>query len=175
MNDNISIIVNALVYILDKFEGKLVDKHKLFKILYFAEQKHLARYGKPITSDNYVAMKYGPVPSYGFDIIKVAEGKADYDSLKEAATFITVEGRYVSANCGPDLEWLSESEVECIDESFRENYRLNFDELTDKSHDLAWDASVHSMDYLKIAEAGGATQEMLDYITSKEDLKRISF
>ncbi|NQZ42707.1 MAG: SocA family protein [Flavobacteriaceae bacterium] len=175
MSDNVSIIVNALLYILNKFEHNTTGKHKLFKILYFAEQKHLVKYGKTITGDSYIAMEYGPVPSWGFNIIKVAEGKENHDTFKEAASLIDVIGHNAVAKFTADLEWLSESEIECINESFEENKNLSFGELTDKSHDSAWDASIHYMDFKKIAEAGGATQEMLDYISSKQELYRVSF
>ena len=31
---------------------------------------HLNKYGRPITFDNYVAMKHGPVPSLAYDLLK---------------------------------------------------------------------------------------------------------
>lgn len=43
------------------------DLHKIFKILYFADQKHLAKYGRPIVGDFYVAMREGGVPSKIYD------------------------------------------------------------------------------------------------------------
>ena len=46
------------------------DLLKIFKILYFAERNHLAKYGRLILNDDYVAMKNGPVPSKLYDLFK---------------------------------------------------------------------------------------------------------
>jgi uncharacterized phage-associated protein len=38
--------------------------------MYFADRKHLEKYGRFICGDSYVAMKHGPVPSEIYDILK---------------------------------------------------------------------------------------------------------
>jgi len=53
--ENLTITVNTLLYIIGKLGGT-GDFHKVFKILYFADQKHLVRYGFAITDDRYIAM-----------------------------------------------------------------------------------------------------------------------
>lgn len=65
--------LNALLYALSKLGGKS-DMHKLCKILYFADQRHLSLYGRSITGDTYIAMQYGPVPSNVDDILKAVRG-----------------------------------------------------------------------------------------------------
>ncbi len=42
---------------------------KLIKLLYLADREALARWGRPITTDTYVAMKHGPVLSYILNLI----------------------------------------------------------------------------------------------------------
>ncbi len=175
MKDNISIIINSLLYILNKFKDKTTGSHQLFKILYFAEQKHLSRFGKPITNDNYIAMEYGPVPSIALDIIKCNKKGFDHKELNEAANLISTKGYYVTAIQEADVDWLSISERKCLDESVEENIKLSFGQLTDKSHDSAWNKADHSMDLLEIAKAGGANKDLLNYISSKDELKNIVF
>ncbi len=51
----------SMLYICNMLGGEW-DKYSLLKILYFAEQKHLVKYGRPITGDNIIAMDFGPVP-----------------------------------------------------------------------------------------------------------------
>lgn len=58
--------------------------HELFKILYFADQEHIKIYGRPITGDKYIAMKYGPVPSFLYDILKDINQSA-YHTLFEVS------------------------------------------------------------------------------------------
>lgn len=176
MNDNIAIIVNSLLYILNKFEGRTTDSHQLFKILYFAEQMHLSRYGKSITPDKYAAMKYGPVPSTGFRIVNCSKSDGDFgESINEASKLINVKGYTITSNSEVDMDWLSSSEISCLDQSFEENKSLSFGQLTDKSHDSAWDNAYHYMDKGEIAKAGGANEDMVKYITSKDELKHIRF
>jgi uncharacterized phage-associated protein len=176
MKDNIAIIINSLLYILNKIDSRTTDTHQLFKILYFAERKHLSLYGKPITDDSYVAMKFGPVPSLAFNIVNCCKGDEFLDdSIIEASKLISAEGYSVTASSETDLDWLSKSEIKCLDESFSENIDLSFTQLTNKSHDSAWDKAIHYMEKLEIAKAGGADESLLSYISSKDEIKNLSF
>jgi uncharacterized phage-associated protein len=176
MEDKIAIVINSLIYILSKFEDNTAEFHKTFKILYFAEQKHLAKYGKSITDDSYAALPYGPVPSLAYDIVKYSKGTdTTNENLAEASKMITVNHNNITSNIEVDLEWLSKTEIDCLDESFNENKDLTFGQLTDKSHDIAWKGSTHWMDTLEIAKAGGANESVINYIVSKNELKRLRF
>lgn len=52
---------SALLYITQNWET--ADFLRVFKVLYFAEQKHLVKFSRPIVGDNYIAMQHSPVPS----------------------------------------------------------------------------------------------------------------
>ena len=52
----------VLLYIMQSFPHG-VEFIKLFKILYFAQQDHLLKYGKVLIEDSFKALKHGPVPS----------------------------------------------------------------------------------------------------------------
>ena len=41
--------INSILFVLNELGDKKSDAHKVFKILYFADQKHLVTYGRPIT------------------------------------------------------------------------------------------------------------------------------
>jgi uncharacterized phage-associated protein len=53
----------TLLFILQQLNGQS-DFIKILKVLYFATQKHLARYGRAIVEDDFIAMPKGPVPSW---------------------------------------------------------------------------------------------------------------
>lgn len=55
----------VILYIMQNFPAG-VDYIKLFKILYFAQRDHLAKYGKVIVDDSFRALKHGPVPTYTY-------------------------------------------------------------------------------------------------------------
>lgn len=164
--------LNAALLILNKL-GE-ADYHKIFKILYFAEQQHLKKYGHPLTGDAYQAMPYGPVPSFLYDIFKASENQSSpFGEALELSKAFTVNRKekvpYVTANKEADTDELSETNVEVILKSIEENQQLSFREITDKSHDDAWakaeGALETEMSYLDIAECAQATPEMLRYIS----------
>jgi uncharacterized phage-associated protein len=51
-------------------EGLEVTQYDLVKSLFVADRSHLNTYGRPITFDNYAAMKDGPVPSLAYNFLK---------------------------------------------------------------------------------------------------------
>lgn len=158
--------INSLLFVLDLLGGRC-DFHKIFKILYFADQKHLTLYGMPITGDTYIAMKDGPVPSESYDIFKMIRDGSSFIRLSEDySDSFEIEGKFVAvAKKKPDTEELSETEIECLNESIEENKALNFGDLSSKSHSTAWGNAINNeMDVIDIANEAGANEEMIRYI-----------
>lgn len=155
---------NACLYILKKLGT--TDFHKLFKILYFADQSHLAKYGRPISGDCYIAMKNGPVPSNLYDLLKALRPDSLVRSVITTNYFEVTNNFYVKPVVEPDMELLSETEIEELDESISEHRFLNFSYLSEKSHATAWKSAGvdNEMDFLAIANDAGATPELLEYI-----------
>lgn len=165
--------IESIKVVLSNLDGEC-GFHKLFKILYFAEQKHLAKYGRPIFSDTYVAMKDGPVPSSIYDILKIIKGESQYSRPE----FVEFFSQYFSVrdqhhvhieDKSIDLDIFSESELECLVESLNENRFLGYQMLSDKSHDLAWQNAERNqkISALEMAKAGGANEELLKFIILK--------
>ncbi len=158
--------LNSALFILQRLGGA-ADFHKLFKIMYFADQKHLAKYGLPISGDYYKAMKDGPVPSALYGIFQyLREGNTWYVIAPHCHDLFEIHGRYTAvAKQQPDLEELSQSNINCLIESIEENKNLGFGALKEKSHKAAWDAAQNDdMDIVDIALEGGASEEMVKYI-----------
>lgn len=145
----------SLLYIVANIPN--IDKHKLYKILYFAEQYHLVKYGRPITGDAFIKMDYGPVPSYVKDKV---ENKLDNDGAVETMGIIVIANEY------PDMDELSESDVECLDVSIAENKEKTFAQLTKDSHKEAWLNATNTgrLNSLAIAAEGNAEEGVLEYI-----------
>lgn len=134
--------LEAIVYIASN--SPYPTYHKISKVLYFADKIHLERYGCLLSEDTYRAMDNGPVPSHIYNMMKFAAGRSDVlvsDTFPEIKQAMHVEGRCtVKANRAPNLDYLSASEVECLDESIRLHGRKSFGQLTDESHDAAWES-----------------------------------
>lgn len=116
--------------------------HKLCKILYFADQRHLSQYGRSITGDTYIAMQFGPVPSCVDDIFKALRGDSFFSSVPEIEQLkrcMVFENRFiVRALQEPDMDELSVSDVECLDYAIGICKDKSFSQLTEFSHGLAW-------------------------------------
>jgi len=164
--------ISTVLYIAEKLAK--ADLHKLSKILYFAEQKHLVKYGSPIVGDYFIAMEKGPVPSQIYDMLKTVRGDSLYKT-DEYKKYFKVEQSYIlKPLVKPDLDEFSESDIECIDEAILENKDLNFRVLKEKSHGEAYNsAGLNStISIEKIAKEGGANKEMIDFL--KEEMEFIN-
>jgi uncharacterized phage-associated protein len=168
-------LTEAVLYILNATKG--IDFYHVFKIMYFAEQKHLVRWGTRMTEECYLAYEYGPVPSSLYSAVK-SEKKGSCDMLKGAVSFAGEDAPNVLLPLRtPDMDYLAQSDIECLDESIRENAHLTFGQLKEKSHDSAWREAYENktrngndaMSVLSIARAAGATEEMLDYIQEQTE------
>jgi len=153
------------------------DLIRLFKMLYFAERNHLAKWGELIVNDTYIAMKNGPVPSIIYDLFKNIRGDGfrdkKYDTFYNA--FTVEDGYNVIPLEFPDMDHLSRASIEAIDQSILENKDIDSYALSMKSHDYAWNNADknNTIDFIDIAKAGGASDEMIDYILEERELSEI--
>jgi uncharacterized phage-associated protein len=156
--------IHALLHIAR--ELKTVTFHKAFKILYFAELKHLSRYGSYLFGDWYAAMPDGPVPSRTYDILKALRSELPFPvDVAEEASILRIKNNHFIQPVGEvDYDLFSDSEVECIDESIQENKDLTYGQLKEKSHGPAWSKAGHSISYLDMAAEAGVNEAMLKYI-----------
>jgi uncharacterized phage-associated protein len=150
--------------------GKM-DKHRLFKILYFADKDHIAKYARPLSDDFYIAMANGPVPSRLYDYIRILEGKSylpvNVDFINALSGYIRIEAPYnVIGAKEPEIDFLSQSAIKSLEESMNLYKNKSFPQLTDLSHDAAWLAAEKNteMSLIEIAKAAGVNDEMLKFI-----------
>ncbi len=159
--------VAAILYISTELQkiGAETGLHSIFKILYFAEKKHLAKYARPITGDIYVAMEYGPVPSASYNMLQGVRDDIPffYNDIKEK---FQVKGWNVIPLCNPELDEMSDSDIDFLNDSIKENQNLSFGERTDKSHGSAWSKTPQNkaIDFCDIADEEGASSDMCDLI-----------
>jgi len=170
-------LIEVMLYILNATKG--TDIYHVLKILYFAEQKHLAKWGSRITADDFRAYEYGPVADQLYHAIRNSRklDKELPDMLQQVAHFAGDDAPNVLlAKREADLDYLSKSEMECLDEAILENAGLTFDQLKQKSHDAAWleayQGSNDLMNTVSIAKAAGADEAMLEYILNQLEVDK---
>jgi len=113
--------------------------YNALKVLYFADRQHLANHGRLICGDSYVAMSHGPVPSGTYDIIKHIRGDGFcWWADRPVEKAFDVQGNHIIPLREAKLEFLSESDIECLDAAIKEYGGLSFGDLKKLSHDSAF-------------------------------------
>jgi uncharacterized phage-associated protein len=115
-----------------------MTKMKLCKLLYFADKQHLLTYGRPIIGDRYIKMDHGPVPSRAYNLIK-HDDRAKPEEQEFFNDYLTVQGNDVKSISPPNLSYLSETDIEVLDEVIRTYGSLTASQLSKLSHrEPAW-------------------------------------
>ena len=166
----------VILYIMQSFPHG-VDYIKLFKILYFAQQDHLVKYGKVIVEDSFRGLKFGLVPAYTYKALQIAEGKPLDGNFDAFLSSIKVHDKKVYTSVVPDMDYISGANKRCLDSAIAKYKDTDPHDLSDWSHDSAWkeamtriqdDPQKNFITIIDIARAGKATEDMVDYIREKQ-------
>lgn len=133
--------IEVLLYI----SQQTTNLYNALKVLYFADKQHLAKYGRFICGDSYVALQYGPVPDYTYNLAKLVRGDGwmPYcDVGTEAKSAFRVGQRTIEPLREPNLDFLSESDIECLNAAIQQYAHLTFNQL----HHLSSDEAYHNAD-----------------------------
>lgn len=169
----------VLLYIMQSFPQG-VDYIKLFKILYFAQQDHLVKYGKVLVEDSFKALKHGPVPTYTYKTLQIAEGKPLEGNFEEFLTGIEVRDKKVYTSAKPDMDYISGADKRCLDAAIAKYKDIDPYDLSNLSHDSAWkgameriqdDPQKNFITIIDMARAGKASEEMVNYIREKQIIR----
>ncbi len=134
--------LEAILYIAAKLKEPTI--HEVLKVRYFADKLHLAKFGWMASGDDYVAMKFGPVGSGTYDLMKAARGDKSgfiyprFAELVSGSLAVDADRRTLRGLRTPDLSCLSRAEVSCLDNALGCYGNMPFDERTELSHDAAW-------------------------------------
>jgi hypothetical protein len=133
-------LVAALLYL----ASRVVDpsKWRLGKLIFLGDFAHVARYGRPIVGGHYCAMPNGPVPSEALDLMNGILSNRDlapeFWGMGVESAFKVEDGKYplLRPQTKPNLEVLSESDVEMLDKVIAEFGPMSFIRLSKFVHDL---------------------------------------
>jgi len=171
-------LAELVLFILGKTGG--VDFYHAFKILYFAEMKHLAKWGSGIVPDEFCALKYGPVPTQLYDAVKELNHPRMIlsEELSEVIQFAGEDAPNVLLpKREANLKYLSKSEIEALEQSIEENESLTFGQLMRKSHDEAWEEAnrrtngTNVISPVSMARVLNADDAMLEYIEEQMQIE----
>jgi len=114
-----------------------IDQYHVAKVLYYAEKDHLNKYARPIIGDTYIAMDYGQVPSKVRNLIKKDSWlNPNYLEILESCIDVSRDKyKNLTALRKPNLDYFSETDIECLELSLKKYGDLSFDELYKLSHE----------------------------------------
>jgi len=119
--------IEAILYLANKITTP--GKYKICKMLYLADKICLERYGRFIFGESYTAVLEGATPSIAYDLIKQIE-QVHGGGLK-------IEGNAVIPLRQANLDYLSQSDKECLDQIIT-SYDNAPTKMREDAHDAAW-------------------------------------
>jgi uncharacterized phage-associated protein len=160
--------LETLIYVASKEQRS----YWALKAIYFADKEHLAKYGRQIFGDSYIAMKHGPVPSLAYDIVKDVQGRnswIQFDDPVPSSVFSAPDNHTLIPQREADKRYLSKTELLCLDNACTFVSSLSFAQLREKSHDKAY-LSVEQDEEIpieKVVETLENGKEVSDYINAE--------
>ncbi len=137
--------LESVLYIAFKLARPTV--HKVLKIRYFADKLHLADFGFMASGDDYVAMKFGPVATTTYNLLKAARGDQSgwihprlYE-LINGALEVSRGSNLVTPLRPPLLDHLSKADIASLDQALTRHGNMHFAQRTGLSQDAAWQAA----------------------------------
>ena len=138
LRPNVGKTTAAIAYLIAKAgkEKRQLTQYDILKMLFLADRAHFNIYGRPITFDNYFAMKEGPVPSLAYDLLKENQGTMKRMHLRKLPWRRTKDpetgtGRYFYFDADYSVleVSLSESDRESLANSFVAVSSLTFSQI----------------------------------------------
>jgi hypothetical protein len=118
------------------------DLYSVMKMVYLADKVHLSRYGRTVSGEEYAAMKNGPVPEFSYALCKFLQGKkGHFEPKPDAKEFLVLNGNDFELLRAPDMDELSLSDREALDEAVNVYRAGGWRAVRKHSHDRAFDAA----------------------------------
>lgn len=164
-------MIAAIGYLVEQTKATM---YPIMKMLYLADKVHLERHGRFIAGEEYVAMEQGPVPSHAYDMMKHLRSEKRSDVFVVSEDFFAYQaGHVLVLKQQPDLDELSVSDQQCLDEVVQIYRSVGHWGVRDLSHDEAWEkiwsrrnfAKSVPMPAKKIAEDLACGQTLIDHLT----------
>lgn len=132
-------ILECLIHLISRAQksDKTVTQFDLVKSLFFADLAHIEDHGRPITFDNYVAMKHGPVASAAYDMLKDSYRPSDATQawpLWERKHLKRSAYKFLNPKREANYRKLSKTDVQKLDEAQDLVSTLGFGGASDLSH-----------------------------------------
>lgn len=121
--------IETILYLAQKLS--VPNIYGICKTLYLADKISLENYGRFLFGESYVAMSEGATPSNVYDLLKRIR--------QEPTNELKMEDNNVIALRQAELDHLSKSDIECLDQTIAKYGKpANWDDRKKACHDVAW-------------------------------------
>jgi hypothetical protein len=151
-----------------------LDLHTLLKACYFADKRHLNQHRRPVFGATYKAMRFGPVP---IEIYEMAKGENYWlaelgiDGYPWRLDGFRLRG---IANEAPDLNVLSESDLDAIELGLSKSSQMTINERTADIHGPDWQAAdLDLMRYEDMIEDSPDKEHIVAYLRETSRFARL--
>jgi hypothetical protein len=158
--------IEAILYLSSKVSNP--DLYDICKLLYIVDKASLEKYGRFVFGETYSALPEGATPSKAYSLLDRARAKT-IDGVR-------VEKNRVIPERDPDLEYLSKSDIECLEQVIRDFGEASFADRAREAHDdayyKAWNRRGKSrsirMPIETIAELFADSEDLVDYLSNRD-------
>lgn len=160
--------IEALVYIANMQH----DLYSALKAVYFADKEHLRLFGRQMFNETYKAFEKGPAPSTLYDYLKCVRGDGVVyiyiapEITKRLIDSLSATRTTVRAKREPNLDYLSKSEIQCLQKGLSVVAGKDFESIKNLSHDSAYNKTRRNrpMALEDIVDTLPNSELILDYI-----------
>jgi len=130
--------LEAVLWVLN--QRNEVNMYNLLKIFFHADVLSMNLHGRPITGDNYLAYQFGTVPeNIYFGLIRNDPIYMELFEIDDIPINYDKRRYQLSTKRKADVEYLSISDIECLNKGIDEYIDLSFQEAKEKNHShSAW-------------------------------------
>lgn len=145
LRPNMNKIVESILFLIGEAESRktYVTTYDILKTIFLADVMHLNNYGRPITFDNYYAMKDGPVPSKVYEILKSDSNNLELmKEIENWPLWHKIESpedgidvfKYVRPKRSANLRVLSDTDKSALKDSLAHIKAQGFSQIRDMTH-----------------------------------------
>lgn len=172
--------IQALNFFATK-EGGSINRMKAIKLIWLSDRAHLRKYGRPILSDKYYALEYGPIPSKAKTLSESSE-YIDPIVIPYRDTYMEPQGKhFIKSKSSPVLNVFSESDIKIMEEIYSVFGKYDKFQLSELSHKFPeWKRfekhfkDKRSRKTIQIKDFFTDTKESLKYYKESKELLNLS-
>ncbi len=120
-------LIEIILWLANREENEAAEILKIIGMLFLADILHLNRYGRPVSGDMYRATPCGPVPAMTYDLLRRDPLALNCAGAPQGKLpFVVDFGYMVTPFREPDLDQLSKSDVEALEETWSLHREADF-------------------------------------------------